>query len=152
MLHNFTFGWSSNELTDEQIEKIQPLIQGQIEKDKHYKSYVGDVAEILRACPTLKLEVSGGEVPGSVFITMLTSIERIEAKLLLIQQPRMNNHVSVAIPGLGLLLIREVTVLEDACTDNLQRALNQGWSILAVCPQEQRRPDYILGRSSPSES
>ena len=57
--------------------------------------------------------------------------------------------IQITIPSLGLLAIREVQVLEDACTDHLQRELNEGWHIIAVCPpNNQRRPDYILGRSN----
>ena len=57
-------------------------------------------------------------------------------------------HIQVAIPDLALLSIREVRVLEDACTNELQRELNEGWRILAVCPpNSQRRPDYILGKT-----
>jgi hypothetical protein len=58
-------------------------------------------------------------------------------------------HIQVAIPNLALLEIRTVQVLEDACTDRLQLELDDGWRILAVCPpNSQRRPDYILGRTS----
>jgi hypothetical protein len=39
-------------------------------------------------------------------------------------------------------------LLDDACTDNLQAHLNEGWRIIAVCPPDaKRRPDYILGRT-----
>ena len=55
--------------------------------------------------------------------------------------------VSITLPDIGLLLIDEVTWLDDACTEVLQDHLNNGWRILAVCPPNaQRRPDYILGR------
>jgi hypothetical protein len=55
--------------------------------------------------------------------------------------------VQISIPDLGLLQIDEVTHLDDACTNELQKLLNEGWRILAVCPPNaQRRPDYILGR------
>lgn len=54
---------------------------------------------------------------------------------------------NVTLPDVGLLLIDEVTWLDDACTEMLQRKLDDGWRILAVCPPNaQRRPDYILGR------
>lgn len=54
----------------------------------------------------------------------------------------------ITIPDIGVLHINDVTVLYDACTDDLQTHLNEGWRILAVCPpNSQRRPDYILGRS-----
>lgn len=56
--------------------------------------------------------------------------------------------LQVAIPNLALFAVNEVQLLEDACTDELQRRLEEGWRILAVCPPAaQRRPDYILGRS-----
>jgi hypothetical protein len=61
-----------------------------------------------------------------------------------------HNHLHVAIPNIGLLSINEVKLLEDACTDNLQRHLEQGWRIVAVCPPNSvRRPDYILGKINP---
>lgn len=58
-----------------------------------------------------------------------------------------HHHLHVAIPNFALLMINEVELLDDACTDALQSRLNDGWRILAVCPPAcQRRPDYILGR------
>lgn len=57
-------------------------------------------------------------------------------------------NLQVAIPAIGLLTMNEVTHLDDACTDELQRHLDDGWRIIAVCPPDaQRRPDYILGRT-----
>lgn len=41
-------------------------------------------------------------------------------------------------------------LLSDACTDQLQSKIAEGWRIVAVQPQpDQRRPDYILGRNDP---
>lgn len=58
-----------------------------------------------------------------------------------------NQKVNVTVPGLGLLLLDEVTCLTDLCSDALNDQLKQGWRIVAVCPQpDQRRPDYVLGR------
>lgn len=55
--------------------------------------------------------------------------------------------VQITIPDMALMYIKEVTWLEDACTDDLQAHLDDGWRLLAVCPPNaQRRPDYILGR------
>lgn len=55
--------------------------------------------------------------------------------------------VILALPDIGLLTIDEVTWLDDACTEELQRKLDEGWRILAVCPPNaQQRPDYTLGR------
>lgn len=49
-------------------------------------------------------------------------------------------------PGPALMDIAETMLLEDSCTDVLQEELARGWRLLAICPQPQRRPDYILGR------
>lgn len=58
-------------------------------------------------------------------------------------------HISVHIPNIGLLSINEVTWIENACTEELQRKLDAGYRILAVCPPNGvRRPDYILGRTA----
>lgn len=57
------------------------------------------------------------------------------------------NTVHVHIPNIGLLSMNEVDWLEDACTEELQCRLDEGWRILAVCPPDSvRRPTYILGR------
>ena len=52
-----------------------------------------------------------------------------------------------AMPEWMLVHIRTVRVHNDMCTDMLQGELDDGWMILAICPQPgQRRPDYIVGR------
>lgn len=57
-----------------------------------------------------------------------------------------NKQVHVAVPGNGLLEMKDVLLLADACTDVLRSHLADGWQIIAVCPQpDQRRPDYVLG-------
>lgn len=59
-----------------------------------------------------------------------------------------HSHIHIAVPNIGLLMIDEVHWLDDACTQELQRYLDDGWRILAVCPPNGvRRPDYILGRT-----
>ena len=57
-----------------------------------------------------------------------------------------NEKCSSEQPGNLLMQVDETLLLEDACTDALQERLSQGFRILAVCPQPQRRPDYVLGR------
>lgn len=69
------------------------------------------------------------------------TVERMAAP-----SPPFNERVNVAIPGLGLLAMRYVRVVTNYCTEELQRELDAGWKLLAICPQpDQRRPDYILG-------
>lgn len=57
-----------------------------------------------------------------------------------------NEKTSSEQPGPSLLNVDETLLMEDACTNALQENLDNGWRILAVCPQPQRRPDYVLGR------
>lgn len=46
--------------------------------------------------------------------------------------------------------VNQIKLLEDICSDELQKNLCDGWRIIAICPQpNQRRPDYILGKSVP---
>jgi hypothetical protein len=61
---------------------------------------------------------------------------------------KFNQHVSVVVPGAALLEINDIYVEADSCTELIQDKLNDGWKILAIFPQAQRRPDYILGRKS----
>lgn len=64
-----------------------------------------------------------------------------------------NEKVEVYTPGMGLMLFNRVMLLEDACSDALQTELDNGWKIIAACPQpNQRRPDYILGRYDPKHA
>lgn len=55
--------------------------------------------------------------------------------------------VQIHVPGPELSSFTEVDWLENACTEELQRRLNERWRILAVLPQPgNRRPDYVIGR------
>ena len=61
-----------------------------------------------------------------------------------------NNKVEVHMPGQALANYNELMLLEDCCTDEVARSLDNGWRIIASCPQpDQRRPDWILGRYNP---
>ena len=60
-----------------------------------------------------------------------------------------NDVTSSPLSGTHLLQINDLMLLQDACTDELQHTLDKGWRLIAVCPQEQRRPDYVLGRHNP---
>lgn len=53
------------------------------------------------------------------------------------------------LPNIALMMFNKVTWLEDACTQDLQRHLDEGWRMVAVCPPNGvRRPDYILAKTS----
>lgn len=58
-------------------------------------------------------------------------------------------QIHIALPNLGLLMVDEVKLLNDCCTDTLSDYLKDNWRIIAVCPPlDARRPDYIMGRSN----
>lgn len=47
----------------------------------------------------------------------------------------------------GLMQLNKVKVIENACTNELQDRIDEGWRIIAVCQQiGDRRPDYVLGK------
>lgn len=63
-----------------------------------------------------------------------------------------NQKCEVHLPGNMLSTYNEILLLEDVCTDELQRSLDNGYRIITACPQSnQRRPDYILGRFNPNK-
>lgn len=54
---------------------------------------------------------------------------------------------NVSVPNNALFEVSTVHWLEDACTQDLQEHLNDGWRIFALCPSnDSRRPTYILGK------
>lgn len=57
-----------------------------------------------------------------------------------------NTIYQISVANVGLMQIQRVEVLEDCCTDELQRQLDRGWRLLAVCPpNDARRPTYVVG-------
>jgi hypothetical protein len=95
--------------------------------------------------------------PKDVEATLLnveTAVLRLEARLAEAAEKMpefsYNSKCDVHVPGLGLMILNETMLLEDSCTDQLQTALDNGWRIVAACPQpDSRRPDYVLGRYNP---
>jgi len=90
--------------------------------------------------------------PGSMIVKMKDRAGYEPYQKPTIQNFQTGQAVQISIPDIGLLHMNDVMVLDDACTDNLQDHLNDGWRILAVCPPNAaRRPDYILGRTTRNE-
>lgn len=84
---------------------------------------------------------------------LLHKLMQLEEKLnIFTPETQFNCKVGVHISDLGLLSVKYVTYEEDCCTDVVQGYLDDGWRILAVCPQpDKRRPDYIFGRNDQVE-
>lgn len=137
--------------------------------EQRQKAYSGDMAKVwalaryeFGGTQRITLEEAHGlEVAGiklsleSVDGTMLTKMSHRADKYGSItpMEMRSGQVVQIAVPDIGIMAINEVDWLEDACTQDLQARLDEGWRILAVCPPNaQRRPDYILGRSTTSRA
>lgn len=63
-----------------------------------------------------------------------------------------NGHVNAPVHDGHLMRVDTLMLCEDYCTDELQGRLDDGWRIISVCPQANRRPDYILGKYTGKKS
>jgi hypothetical protein len=86
-----------------------------------------------------------GENSFTIHKLVTSGLDYFTSKPLPPELPQFNQRTRVVIPGNALMAIRQVKVLEDCCTNELQSRLDEGWCLLAVCPQAQRRPDYVIG-------
>jgi hypothetical protein len=96
-------------------------------------------------------------VADDQYMKTLDRIEKLASKMEVFANStgpgEYNEKVEVYTPGMGLMLFNRVMLAEDACSDQLQTHLDEGWKIIAACPQpNQRRPDYILGRYDPDRA
>lgn len=132
----------------EEVAKLIPDVPEEKPDSYYYLSsadkvyWVGYAEASLLANLGLKMEIVP---PNGTMITKLR--DKWGAGKEVVKHLESGAAVTIAIPGFGLLSVSKVTHLDDACTDELQGMLDQGWKILAVCPpNSQRRPDYILGK------
>lgn len=96
----------------------------------------------------LQIELRDDEKAHTMLVKLQNRLKALEIKSdELAKACAAGAAVQISLPNIGLLSIDEVDHLDNACTDELQSYLKDGWRILAVCPQNaQRRPDYIIGR------
>ena len=84
------------------------------------------------------------DLPLFKIVRMFPKLGRIQPQI----APIINEKCQVAVGGVGMLSVDEIKNMDDCCTDALRREMQDGWRILAICVQpNQRRPDYILGRT-----
>lgn len=92
---------------------------------------------------------------GKVTVDLAEMFQGVHAKseqAVVSEENYYNQKCEVHLPGNMLATYNEVLLLEDVCTDELQRSLDNGYRIITACPQaNQRRPDYILGRFNPNK-
>jgi hypothetical protein len=150
MFVEFTFPYEfMSEKTKEKdlliYQKLHPQIFGMAkdpEKFERWKTYVGDMDLLMSVFDEVAVRgiMNKDDIMGA--INKLTHRLINHSKIF-------NAKCAVHVPGNSLLEINETLLLENACTDFLQQHLDDGWRIIAACPQpNQRRPDYVLGRTT----
>lgn len=88
---------------------------------------------------------------AEVIAAVAEKLEKFSSTIPDVSNSMYNDRVEVHTPGMGLMLFNRVMLLQDACSDALQSEMDNGWRIIAACPQpDQRRPDYIMGRYDPA--
>lgn len=140
--------------TDKKKKLVHKTEMVQLDSDKEY---LGELESFMSKFPTLKIKVRGiMQVTENSTLDMVSRLVEVQTKLekalqQFDQKVEFNQKCDVHISNLGLLSVNQLGFATDKCTEELQGLINQGWRILAICPQpDQRRPDYILGRSMPN--
>ena len=130
--------------TPDGLETVRSIFGGRVPDTEEHRAlaYMWHMDDLL-----IDLETDGPALTGlGVSFTVKNFKGTLPLKSVLPDGGPITVHVQV--PHIGLLMMNEVFLLEDSCTDQLQRSLDDGWRILCVCPPNaQRRPDYILGRT-----
>lgn len=160
----YIWGGDSDESKAKKLEEIHARIRflreigAVIEDMKDDESNPQNL--ILNGDQVLALQIAGYAIkkireiqtPKHDLAGAMAKFNEVADKMLALPTPErvFNEKVEVHIPGQALATYNETLLLEDSCTDVLQSNLDSGWRIIAVCPQAQRRPDYILGRFNPS--
>lgn len=145
-IYTVSLDWEHQKLSSAQLEELnqtalsEPQAYKQDDGTHHvYGIFVVDDAGLAQlACKGLRVNIQRTRAVNAPAAPAIAQRE----------SGAFNAKVQVHVAGLGLLNVTEVENHNDCCTDYLQTKLADGWRILAVCVQpDQRRPDYILGRS-----
>jgi hypothetical protein len=115
---------------------------------KEFK-YVGQVSGIpvslLNKRNDITIEFFKNNPSGDV--SNLLSFSEFFSKTDFVNSQKNAPSINIHIPSPELSYFNKVDWLEDSCTNELQKMLDDGWRIIAVIPRPgQRRPDYILGK------
>jgi hypothetical protein len=98
----------------------------------------------------IKSEEPTVENINSILYKIEEKTQQINKTIDIMTQQTFNQKVNVHLGGGLITTYNDLCLKEDCCTDELQKELNNGWRIIAVCNQpDQRRPDYVLGRYNP---
>jgi ethanolamine utilization cobalamin adenosyltransferase len=134
------------------LRKLLPNLPLDPIKDRPspWEHHVADIDAVLQYVDNIEIikpirRVSGYEGVLDLADKVINKLHNLDK----MNEQLFNRKVEVHVPGNELLKINDVRLLQDSCTDEVQRYLNDGWRILSICPQpDQRRPDYIMGRES----
>ncbi len=148
----------NTEVTKEQLEALNAILTEPVEVDepgdngklklRSWKTYEGSINQVLEIIGSQnRIELQGLSDPNP----LVELTERIEDALAEVRRRgNFNSKVGVHVPDNNLIEVRSTMALDDACSDQLDEYLSEGWIIVAVCPQpDQRRPDYVLGHRDP---
>lgn len=146
----FCYGDGAAEKRAEQLRLLAPL--GAAERVEGEAICDADTALALIAAGYCGRYVSGESFPSLVYeappeVDIESLVSAAITKSIESVGKLFNEKCGQEQPNPALMDIAETMLLEDSCTDALQAHLAAGWRLLAICPQPQRRPDYILGRS-----
>jgi hypothetical protein len=159
MIANFAFQHGAIKgMTPEKFAAVRQLVptlpddQVIAEKEYWYREFQAPISEVIAL--GVEVVLKKAEDPAPLW-AVVQRLDQLDARIMNLRlnsstskDQMLNEKVSVHVPGLGLMAIDEVEVREDCCTDQLQTKLDEGWRILAVCPQpDRRRPDYVIGRT-----
>jgi len=146
--------WEHTYDEEEAKEGIKKLvIKSELVKLETYQEYIIELTSFLMKFPNLKIKLRGTMQTNDTQLSnmmdfMNSAVEKFNNALASFNEKvEFNQRCDVHIGNLGLLNINQLAYTTDKCTEELQNILDEGWRILAVCPQpDQRRPDYVLGR------
>ena len=163
MLCKFQFEWGYK-ITRAQADELNTFIEPDIKLENEapdgegrirvvsFETYIGDFERIAQVINPNAIKVNAllnKVVPSGLEILEMINGIQDKMKVIANADHLFNAKCEVHVPGLGLLAMTEVTWKEDCCTEELQEMIDAGWRIIAACPQpDQRRPDYVLGRST----
>lgn len=145
--HTYVSGAKTQGLTQEQWMLLRQMLSQEMPEQRPSDLSYVYIRELLTLDEVEILISMGIDITIQKFPGQINLLQHLAPD---VQGPTQSVHVHV--PNVGMLAMDEVQLLADACTDQLQRELSDGWRILCVCPPNNaRRPDYILGRTRPRE-
>lgn len=113
--------------------------------------YLLDLLEVAKGGFKFEVKPVDKDVEANILSQMASILSQIKREV----NTPMNQHVSIKFEqshDAFLTRVNDVKVCEEYCTDELRREINEGWRIIAVCPQKgNRRPDYVLGRENAAQ-